>query len=317
MPIPSIWVASLGYASVLSILCMGFNLTYLTSNIPNFAHGTYMGIGMYVSYIFWKMLNLSPYAGFPLAFLLGGAVGVLFYITVFRTLSRRGASTIVLTVATLAVQILLTAVIYIFAFWIREKYRVYTMGFRLTKCDFKIVGYPGIFPVSVGMCFVAAIVLHRMMTMTRVGVAMRAAAENQELAAVMGVNTSRIRMLSWFIAGGIASISGAMYPFYSLSGPYIGARIITTIFSASILGGLGSIYGALIGGFGLGLSEILFTFWLKRLFDAPWIGEYRPLIPVFVLAFVLLLEPRGLICLYERMRKPDTKEREERSAERE
>ena len=73
------------YASELVLLSIGFTLTYLTAKIPNFAHGTYAGIGIYVVYTFVKVFGLSPYAGFPVAFIFGGLVSIVVYILVIDT----------------------------------------------------------------------------------------------------------------------------------------------------------------------------------------------------------------------------------------
>jgi branched-chain amino acid transport system permease protein len=300
MLLPAIWMAAIIYACLITILSIGFTLTYLTAKIPNFAHGTYAGIGIYVVFTMSKIFNLSPYLGFPLAFLLGGLFSVAVYVVVIQVLTRMGGGAIVLTIATLAIQIFLQAALYIYAFWIREMYSTYTIGFMLKLFDFRLFDMPGIFTVSLVTCVVTVILLHYMLTRTRTGVAMRATAEDLELSSVLGIDTNRIQIFSWFLTGGLACLAGAMYPMWFQSSPLAAAGTITSIMAGSLLGGFENVYGAIIGGFGVGLSEIIVTFWLQQLLGS-WVGEYRPLVPMIILVAVLLVEPRGLQGLYERM----------------
>jgi branched-chain amino acid transport system permease protein len=286
-------MAALVFASELTLLSIGFTLTYLTAKVPNFAHGTYAGVGIYVSYTFAKIWGLSPYYGFPLAFIIGGIVSVLIYKLVIGVLTNMGGGAIVLTISTLAIQIFLTAFIQIYAYYLRERFSTYAMAFLLKESDFKVAGFPGIFVVSLTLTVSLVLALHYMLTRTRIGVAMRATAEDPELASVLGINTDQIQLFSWFLTGGLACLAGAMIPLWFQSTPQSGAMIITSIMAGSLLGGFDSIYGSVIGGAIVGMSEILLTTWGQALIGV-WVGEYRPLIPMIFLVTVLLIEPQGL-----------------------
>jgi branched-chain amino acid transport system permease protein len=293
MLIPAIWMAALVFASELTLLSIGFTLTYLTAKVPNFAHGTYAGVGIYVSYTFAKIWGLSPYYGFPVAFIVGGIVSVLIYRLVIGVLTNMGGGAIVLTISTLAIQIFLTAFIQIYAYYLRERFSTYAMAFLLKESDFSVAGFPGIFVVSMTLTISLVLALHYMLTRTRIGVAMRATAEDPELASVLGINTDQIQLFSWFLTGGLACLAGAMIPLWFQSTPQSGAMIITSIMAGSLLGGFDSIYGSVIGGAIVGMSEILLTTWGQALIGV-WVGEYRPLIPMIFLVTVLLIEPQGL-----------------------
>jgi branched-chain amino acid transport system permease protein len=293
MLIPAIWMAAMVFASELTLLSIGFTLTYLTAKIPNFAHGTYAGLGIYVSYTFSKILGINPYLGFPLAFIVGGLFSMLVYLIVIKVLTNMGGGAIVLTISTLAIQIFLTALIQIYAYWLRETYNTYTMAFLLKEADFKFAGFPGIFIVSITMTISMVIALHFMLTKTRMGVAMRATAEDPELASVLGINTDQIQLFSWFLTGGLACLAGAMIPLWFQSTPSSGAMMITSIMAGSLLGGFDSIYGSVAGGVIVGMSEIMLTTW-GQAWIGVWVGEYRPMIPMIFLVAVLLVEPNGL-----------------------
>jgi branched-chain amino acid transport system permease protein len=286
-------MAALVFASELTLLSIGFTLTYLTAKVPNFAHGTYAGVGIYVSYTFAKIWGLSPYYGFPVAFIIGGIVSVVIYKTVIGVLTNMGGGAIVLTISTLAIQIFLTAFIQIYAYYLRERFSTYAMAFLLKESDFEVAGFPGIFVVSLTLTVTLVLALHYMLTRTRIGVAMRATAEDPELASVLGINTDQIQLFSWFLTGGLACLAGAMIPLWFQSTPQSGAMIITSIMAGSLLGGFDSIYGSVIGGAIVGMSEILLTTWGQAIIGV-WVGEYRPLIPMIFLVTVLLIEPQGL-----------------------
>ncbi|MFW6109543.1 MAG: branched-chain amino acid ABC transporter permease, partial [archaeon] len=248
------------------------------------------------------------YYGFPVAFILGGAMSVLIYKLVIGVLTNMGGGAIVLTISTLAIQIFLTAFIQIYAYYLRERFSTYAMAFLLKESDFKLAGFPGIFVVSLTITIGSVLALHYMLTRTKIGVAMRATAEDTELAQVLGINTDQIQLFSWFLTGGLACLAGAMIPLWFQSTPASGAMIITSIMAGSLLGGFESIYGSVIGGAVVGISEIMLTTWGQAVI-APWIGEYRPIIPMSFLVAVLLIEPKGLQGAWDRFAASDTGEK--------
>ena len=300
MLLPAIWMAAIVYAAEITLLSIGFTITYLTAKIPNFAHGTYAGFGIYTAFTISRILGLSPYIGFPLAFFIGGLVSIIVYLIVIQVLSRMGGGAIVLTIATLAIQIFLEAALLIYAFWIRTIYKTYTVGFLLKDMDFEFLDMPGIFTVSISICIITIVLLHYMLTRTKTGIAMRATAEDPELSSVLGINTNRIQLYSWFLTGGLAALAGAMIPLWFASSPNTGSLMIASIMAASLLGGFENVYGAIIGGVAIGFSEILLTFWLQQNIGV-WVGEYRPIIPMVFLVAILLIEPAGLQVVYERI----------------
>jgi branched-chain amino acid transport system permease protein len=306
------------YASELTLLSIGFTLTYLTAKIPNFAHGTYAGFGIYVSYTFAKFFGINPYLGFPVAFIVGGVLSVVVFKLVISTLTKMGSGSIVLTIATLAIQIFLGALLNIYAYVFIAFFKQYATAFLLKEYDFKIGEISGIFFVSIGISIAVVIALHYLLTRTKMGIAMRATAEDTELASVLGININNVQLFSWFLTGGLACLAGAMIPFWLQSSPTTGSGIITSIMAGSLLGGFESVYGAIIGGFTIGLSEILLTL-AGQLTLGVWFGEYKPLIPMVFLIAVLLIEPRGIQGFYERYQrrriKPSTKSEKKKEDE--
>jgi branched-chain amino acid transport system permease protein len=172
----------------------------------------------------------------------------------------------------------------------------------LKEEDFQIGGYPGILIVSLIFCVSVIIILYQLLNKTKIGVAMRAAAEDKELSSILGINVNRIQVFSWFLTGGLASVAGALLPFWFISTPGMGGTMITTIMAGSLLGGLYNVYGAVIGGFGIGMSEVMGSRLLQDVVGT-WVGEYRTIVPMLMLVAILLIEPRGLQPIYDKIKK--------------
>src|SRR5437763_314250 len=128
---------------------------------------------------------------------------------------------------------------------------------------------------------------------TTIGKAMRAVADNRDLAAVSGVNVERIGTYVWLLAGGLAGIGGVMFAVVQGTvDPNIGAQVLFLIFTTAVLGGIGSAYGALVGGFVLGLVMELSTW--EGLFGGLE-ARFKPVLAFAALIVLLLYRPQGLL----------------------
>ncbi len=123
---------------------------------------------------------------------------------------------------------------------------------------------------------------------------MRAAIEDSSLASVVGINVNFVYAVSWFSAGGLAGLSGALIPLRLQTSTNTGWILIVSIFAASIVGGLLNIYGAVLGGFLIGLAVKLGPYYLAPSIGT-WIHRYEQLIPLIVMAGTLLVVPKGLL----------------------
>ena len=293
MAIPIIVYSALTYGALITIMSLGFTLTYMTAKIPNFAHGTYAGFGIYVSFTLAKLYGYNPYWSIPISIMLGAFIGMILYMFVIRTMIKLFAGEIVLTISTIAIGLFMKATIDVYTFWVREKWGQYTYGFLLKQFDFKFFSIPGIFFVSNIVCLIVVLSLFYTLKRTKIGVAMRAATEDLNLASIVGINTHLVQTISWCLTGALACLAGSMIPFWFQSNPAAGDRLLMATMAGSLLGGLDNIYGAVIGGFFVGCVEILFTSILMSWFGS-WVGEYRPLVPLAIVILVLLIKPKGL-----------------------
>ena len=281
------------FASLLSMLSTGLTLTYMTTKVPNFAHGDFATISMYTSLILAEIFGLSPYLGIPLGFLVGSLTALLLYISVLKPLLDRGANYIILMIATIAYDMILISVINILADSLTYAYKIATRLFILKSYDFSIFGLPGIAVVAPLIAVVMVVALYLFLNRTRFGIAMRAAIENPSLAGVVGINVNLTYAVSWFISGGLAGIAGSLMPLWLMCNPDLGMRLIVSVFAASIVGGLTNIYGAFIGGLLIGFAEVLGTGYLSIIVGS-WVIPYRPIIPLVIMSLTLLFAPKGL-----------------------
>ena len=282
------------YSSLLTLISIGLTLTYLTTKVPNFAHATYAALGSYITLTSVKVFNWSPYSLLFLALIIGGITSLAQYQIIFKSLLKKGASVTALMITTLAIELILLSLLNIYADYLSNVLKIRSRYFLYTNLDIELFGQKGLLIIAPLLATITVTLLYLALTRTKFGISMRAAIEDPSLASVMGINVNLVYSVSWFIAGGLGSLSGGLLPLWFPANPDIGARMIVSAFAASVVGGLFNIYGAVLGGLLIGLSEILGTSILASSFGA-WIIPYRPLIPLIAIAITLLLAPSGLL----------------------
>jgi branched-chain amino acid transport system permease protein len=285
------------YASLYVLLSSGLTLTYMTTNVPNFAHGAVSTAGAYFSFTLFTFYGWSPYSSIPMCFLIGGAVDYAIYTFAIRPVAKKERTTITLMVATLAADIFLTGIFGIYSDYLVNVYKIFNSRFFiLAGEDPSIFGLPGLVilgPVLI-MCILTAI--HLFLTKTKFGVALRATVENPLLAQVLGVNTNRVYAFAWFLSGGLAGIAGSLMILWIVGSPAVGDSLLPGIFAASLVGGLHNMYGALVGGIIVAGGQIMLTSLLASLVGS-WIIVYGVGIPLLIMIATLLFFPEGVTSL--------------------
>lgn len=281
------------YANLLTLLALGLTLTYITTGVPNFAQGSFAVFGSYISLTLFYLFGIHPYASLPLVFLFGSLLGLVTYLLILKPLIKKGASIVVLMIATLAWDLILLGLIGAYSEWLAEITHRPCTKFIFTYLDFEIFGVPAILIVSSLTILIILISLLILLYKTKFGIALRASMENPELAEIMGVNVEYTRLFSWLLSGSLAAVAGCLLPFKQEIFPATGSIIIVSIFAASIVGGLSNIYGALLGGYIVGLSESLVTYYLSTIFG-PGVLVYSKVISLVILIATLLIAPKGL-----------------------
>ncbi|MEM4472096.1 MAG: branched-chain amino acid ABC transporter permease [Archaeoglobaceae archaeon] len=282
------------YSNLIALLSLGLTLTYITTSVPNFAHGSLAVLGAYLAFILLNFFGIHPYYSLPIVFLICGTLGFMCYLSILRPLIKRGASIVILMIATLALDLILLGFIGSISDAVEKTISKSAKKFIFTIYDFEVYGISGIFFVSSFLILTILFFLWLLLFKTKFGIALRASMENPSLAEVMGINVERTRIFSWFLSSALAGLAGALLPFKQEIVPLTGALIIVSIFSASIVGGIASISGALFGGYLIGLSESLVTYHLSTIFGTE-ILLYSKVVPLTALIIILLIAPSGIV----------------------
>ena len=198
-----------------------------------------------------------------------------------------------LAFAMFALSQVLSAILATYSYWVMKAYGFRTGGFMLKGYDFMLRGYPGILFVAPLTCVVLVVSLHLFRTRVKFGIAMRAAAEDPELSASLGVNIFRIHLASWFLTGAMAALAGAALPLWLPTRLGGSDALLISIIAGSVVGGLDNVYGAIVGGFAVALAQRVLPSILIRAFGV-WIGGYEPMVPIIVIVAILLTAPKGI-----------------------
>ncbi len=277
---------------------VGVTLTYSILRFANFAQGEFISWGCYLTLLIAGAIGAripssieavgalsigwNVIAACVLAMLLTGLLAILLDAVLFRPLRNRGTS-ITAVIASFGASMALRALIEAI-FSSRQAYLSSDLQIAIPIGAGVRVTADQIALVAVTAVLVAA--LHLMLTRTSVGRAMRAVSENPLLARVVGIDVARVIRLTWFLGGALACAAGVMLGLVVQIRPSMGAELLLPLFAAAILGGVGSVPGALIGGLIVGLAEAA---------AVQWVGaEWRAAVAFLVLIGVLLLRPIGL-----------------------
>jgi len=282
------------YACLFALMSMGLTLTYMTTKVPNFAHGSFVTVAVYLAFTLYHFDNILAYYSIPFAFLLVGGIAVVMYRLVLRPLAARGASLVSRMIATFAVDIVFVGIFGIYSDLLSNVFQTFNSKFFvLAGSDIQVFGESGLV-LAAPICLVlVTAILWLSLTRTKFGIAMRAAVENPNLAGVLGINIERVYLVSWFIAGGLAGLAGTLMVLWLPGNPHVGSDFIVAIFASSILGGLFSVYGAVIGGVLVGGLTVLVTVYAGQLFGS-WVDAWEVAMPMLIMVVSLLIVPQGV-----------------------
>ncbi len=278
-------INALSLGSTYALLALGLAMLFSIMGLINFAHGELLVIG---GYTMWALLEHGvPWpAVIPLTLLAPALVAIAMERIVFRPL--RGASLVTLLIASFAVSLLLQTVFQISAGtdkgielpgWVDDVVNVGPYTISLLKI------------VMTGVTMLALLLLTLFLKRTLLGIAMRAAAEDFEVTRLMGVRANAVVIAAFALSGLLAGVAALFFFTQSGSvGPFDGTEPVVKAFIAVVIGGLGSLTGAVVGGFALGITEVVL--------DAALPAGAQPFGTAFALLVViaiLLLRPQGLV----------------------
>jgi branched-subunit amino acid ABC-type transport system permease component len=267
---------------LLATLAIGFTLNFAVLRFVNFSVAAYATIGAFAGYVANTKLGFATLPSLAVAFVCAGAVGVLSDEIALRRL-RLGGSALMAAVGSLALNIILeNSLRFVFG----NDMRAYDLP--ITADIFWAGLRMGIQQVQSLACALAVMVgLFLFFKLTRIGWAMRAVADNPDLARLKGIDPIRIAWLAAFLGAAIAGVGGMLLGLDAAIDPLTGSRVILSVFAAAVLGGLGNIPGAVAGALVIGIAEEV-----SVIFVAP---SYQSAIGFLVIFFVLTVRAQGLL----------------------
>lgn len=234
----------------------GLTLIFGIRKFANFAHGDMMTFGAYIAFLVNGMLFLDILWGFLVAIILTSILGVLMEVLVFRKLATRGpVSALVASIGvTIFLQNFLNAT---FGTSINTYNITLSQNIVLLVWDgvpvLSINPLRGIATLVIGVAII--VLLHVLLKYTTIGKAMRATADNQDLARASGIRVRAVIMFTWALSGALAGVAGVLLGIFIDVRPGVGFSVLLFVFAAVIVGGLGSPYGAMLGGFIVGIAQ--------------------------------------------------------------
>jgi branched-chain amino acid transport system permease protein len=268
--------------TILAIPAIGLTALFAVLRFTNFALASHMTIGAFGGFVANAMLGWPVIPALAAAFVIAGLFGVMTDEWVLKPL--RASGFITTAIGSIALTIGLENLVR-FAFG--NQMRGYNLPLRR---DWVLGGGLRVSPQQVENLIIAVIVmglLFAFLAMTRTGKAMRAVADNPMLAAIKGINADMVARLVSFVGMGLAGLGGMLIGLDTTIDPLVGFKTILSVFAAAVVGGLGSIPGAVVGALVIGVGEEL-----SLLFLSP---AYRTAIGFVAILLVLTFRPRGIL----------------------
>lgn len=285
-----LFVEGIKLGAIIAITAVGLSLVFGTTRLINFAHGELVTIGAMTAYFF----SVSPvHLPLVLATVFAVAVGALaggaMERGLWRPLRRRGAGLIQMFIVSIGLSLLLRHLLLVLFGSRRDTYREFTVQQDLD------IGPITIAPRDLVVTLLSGLVIlgvAYMLQRTRIGKAMRAVADNRDLAESSGIDVDRVVLVVWLVGGGLAALGGVFYGLTQAVYWDMGFNLLLLMFAGVILGGLGSAYGAVVGSLVVGLVAQLSTLWFPTELQNAW--------ALLALIVVLLVRPQGILGQAER-----------------
>lgn len=276
-----LFVNGMAVGSIIALAAVGLTLTYGILRLANFAHGDFMTLGAYLT-----LLANSTGMNIWLAMLLG-AIGTVAAMLLSEKLvwskmrSVRAAATTLIIISIGLALFIRNGIILIWG-GSNQDYDLPVSPAR------EILGIrvPQNQLLAMFLAVLAILVLHFLLQNTKIGKAMRAVADNVDLARVSGINVDSVVVWTWIIAGSLTALGGSMYGLITAVRPNMGWFLILPMFASVILGGIGNPYGAIAAALVIGITQEIST---------PLLGsQYKQGVGLFIMILVLLIRPKGL-----------------------
>ena len=286
------------YSSIIVLGSIGLSLIYSIAGFANFAHGDTMTVGAYATLVIFGVVGgtsmsvLGLPVSFFLALLLGAAVTAVVALLTERLVYKPlDVGPIGLLITSIGVAFVYRALVQIRFSADSRRYDIQA----LRPIDWLLEYNVAVTEHEVAMvasAIVLVVGLHLLLQHTDLGRKMRATADNPSLARASGIRVRRIELWTWIIGAGLAGAGGAFLGLFNQLIPRMGFNLLLVIFAAVILGGIGSVYGAMLGGFLIGMVVQLTP--ILTSIGIPIGSEYARALAFLIMVVVLLVRPQGI-----------------------
>ncbi len=283
-------INALSLGTIYALFALGYALVFSVLGVLNLAHSAVFTSGAVIGLLMVRYLGASVPVAFVGAMIGSGLIGIVLELIAFRPLRRRNAPRVSQLISSIGAAILivnLTQLLFQTLFARTEEY--FPRG--LITEEPVVLGSLSIQPIRIISLVVALVLMGLLMLLvrrTKLGLAMRAVAYNQRTSRLLGINVNGVFMLTFFLAGALGGAGGLLYGLsFTRVTPFMGQEIALIGLTAIVLGGMGSIPGAVLGGFLVAMFQTLSI--------ALGSSNYRDAIVFIVLFLILLVRPQGLL----------------------
>ncbi|MGF1479731.1 MAG: branched-chain amino acid ABC transporter permease [Cyanophyceae cyanobacterium] len=281
MEIAQLFFNGLAVGSIIALSAVGLTLTYGILRLSNFAHGDFMTLGAYLTWV----ANTNG-VNIWLSILVGaaGTIGAMLLseLLLWKPMRDRRASSTTLIIISIGLALFIRSAILLIWGSGNQSYALPLVP-ALDIGGVRVAFYR---LIVIGLAIIATLGLYFLLQNSKIGKAMRAVADNLDLARVSGINVERVVLWTWILTGFLTAAAGALYGLIAVVRPNMGWFLILPLFASVILGGIGNPYGAIAGGLVIGLAQEL---------SVPLLGsQYKLGVALLVMVLILLVRPQGL-----------------------
>ena len=268
-----------------ALIALGYTMVYGILKIVNFAHGDVFMMGSFFGLFCMQVMGMPYYVAFPLAAIATAIMGIIMERVAYRPI--RTADSLTVMISALGVSTFLENLAMVLWGTGTHAFSNFS-GITITTYKFDNVVLSNIQIGFIVLSILLMIALYFIVNKTKIGVAMRATSHNIKTAKLMGINTDRIIAFTFGIGSALACVAGLLVGiYYDAVYPLIGYSYGLKAFAAAVLGGIGSIPGAMLSGFVMGIVETLGASYIS--------AGYRDAFAFAILIIVLIFRPAGIL----------------------
>ncbi|MBA4418365.1 MAG: branched-chain amino acid ABC transporter permease [Syntrophus sp. (in: bacteria)] len=278
------FINGLQLGAVYALIALGYTMVYGVLRLINFAHGDIFMLGAFIAYYLISKFAIPIYLVFIITMFCTAGVGYIIEKVAYKPL--RGAPKISLLITAVGVSLFLEYFLSLNAIF-TANYIGFPRPFEVVNYDLSLFTVTNIQILIFATTGVSLVLLYLLIYRTKQGKAMRAVSYDQEVAALMGINIDRTISFTFMVGAALAGVGGILYGIaYPQINVFMGVMPGIKSFIAAVLGGIGIIHGAVIGGFIIGISEVFVSAFLS--------STFRDGVIFVILFLVLLLKPSGI-----------------------